>query len=257
MSRWILIALIAAIVANPSAAQAPEEPQPPVVEPGAPDRPPSDAIVLFNGRDMSGWIVGENQPAPCQIEQQVMACSSGTGNIYTTRTFDSAQIHLEFAVPPMPNQTGQLGGNSGVYIQGKYEIQILDSYRSPTYPNGMLGALYGQSAPLVNAAKPPGEWQTYDIVFHAPRCINGKIAENGTVTVFLNGILVQDDVTIADPTGSCGPGPLLLQDHSGFPGAPMTTMRFRNIWLRPIPERPAAIRDAGVRRPSGPVGSQP
>ena len=246
----MLAAVTAAIMTIPCAAQDPQELQPPVVEPGGPE-PPSDAIVLFNGRDMNGWLVDGNQPARCQVEQGVMSCSSGTGNIHTTRTFESAQIHLEFSVPPMPNQTGQLRGNSGVYIQGKYEIQILDSYQNPTYPNGMLGALYGQSAPLVNAARPPGEWQTYDVVFHAPRCINGKIAENGTVTVFLNGILVQDDVTIADATGACGPGPLLLQDHSGFPGAPDTTMRFRNIWLRPLPERPAATRGIGVRRPAG------
>jgi hypothetical protein len=166
--------------------------------------------------------------------------------------FESAQIHLEFAIPHMPDQVGQLRGNSGVYIQGRYEIQILDSYQNATYANGMLGALYGQSPPLVNAAKPPGEWQTYDIVFHSPRCINGKIAENGTVTVFLNGVLIQDNVTIADATGSCGPGPLLLQDHSGFPGAPNTTMRFRNIWIRPIPERSSSVRDAGVRRPAVP-----
>jgi hypothetical protein len=141
----------------------------------------------------------------------------------------------------MPDAHGQARGNSGVYLQGRYEIQILDSFENPTYSNGSAGALYGQYAPLVNVSLPPKEWQTYDIVFHAPKCgTGGKIAEPGTVTVLYNGVLVQNHVTIrcptqgGDDTDVCQDGPLMLQDHY-HPDVKATFMQFRNIWVRPLP----------------------
>ena len=193
---------------------------------------------------LSNWVRQDGQPTRCRVEQGAIACTSGAGDILTRQKFRDAQIHLEFSPPSMPDQHGQLRGNSGVYLLGRYEIQILDSFNNPTYADGSLGGLYGQAPPLVNAARPPGEWQTYDIVFHPPKCdAGGQVTQKGTVTVMLNGVLVQDHVSIRDTKGGCEPGPLLLQDHSGFEGAPVTIMRFRNIWYRPLdvpslPEKP-------------------
>jgi hypothetical protein len=215
-------------------------PQPRVVDPGGPDKPPSDAIVLFNGRDMESWTTRHGAPATCQAVDSEMICRSGDGDTMTKQTFGDAQIHLEFKVPYMPNQTGQLRGNSGVYVHGAWEVQILDSFENPTYPDGMLGSIYSFSSPLVNAARPPEQWQTYDIVVRMPVCdAEGALVQPGRMTVSLNSILVQDDTKL-DRLGPghidkalCEPGPLLLQDHSGFEG-PMTIMRFRNVWVRPL-----------------------
>lgn len=219
-------------------ALAQEKPQPRAVDPGDAARPPADAVVVFNGTDMEGWTTVDGKPAHCLVEAGVMACTSGAGDIVTTQQFHSAQLHLEFNVPAMPDQKGQLRGNSGVFLQSKYEIQILDSFGNPTYAHGSLGGLYGQAAPLVNAARRPGEWQTYDMVYHGPQCdAEGKVIRKATVTVVLNGVLVQDHVAVdaSEKLGAgCQAGPLRLQDHSGFPGAPTTTMRFRNIWWRPL-----------------------
>jgi len=219
-------------------------PQPRVVTPATASTAPSDAVVLFDGRDLSNWVRQDGQPARCRVEQGAIACTSGAGDIYSKQKFRDAQIHLEFSPPLMADQHGQMRGNSGVYLQGHYEIQILDSFNNPTYADGSLGGLYGQAPPLVNAARPPGEWQSYDIVFHPPKCDGqGKVTSKGTLTVLLNGLLVQDHVTMRDTKGGCAPGPLMLQDHSGFENAPVTTMRFRNVWYRPLdvpslPEKP-------------------
>jgi hypothetical protein len=162
-----------------------------------------------------------------------MSCRTGAGTIQSAEKFRSAQIHLEFNIPSMPDQKGQLRGNSGVMLQGRYEVQILDSYQNPTYADGSSGALYGQSAPQVNASRRPGEWQTYDIVFHAPRCApDGSVQTPGSLTLLYNAVLVQDHVPVVSKRGCVDEGPLVLQDHSGFKGAPDTTMKFRNIWLR-------------------------
>jgi hypothetical protein len=212
--------------------------QPRVVDPGGARKPASDAVVAFNGKSMEGWVTVAGEPPGCAVDDGVMACTSGVGDIETTEKFKSAQLHLEFNVPSMPEQTGQLRGNSGVFLHGKYEIQILDSYENPTYSHGSLGGLYGQAAPLVNAARKPGEWQMYDMVFHAPECdADGKVTKKASITVLLNRVLVQDKVEInaSEALGvGCQAGPLRLQDHSGFPGAPVTTMKFRNIWWRPL-----------------------
>ena len=232
----------AAISLAPAAAQGPkDEPQPRVVDPGAPGKAPSDAIMLFNGKDMTGLVTREGQRGKCAVSGGVMSCRTGAGDILSEEKVRSAQIHLEFAIPNMPEQKGQLKGNSGVYLHGCYELQVLDSYQNPTYPNGACGALYGISPPLVNASRPPGEWQSYDIVIRAPKCdASGKVTEQATVTVLHNGVLIQDNVRMPGPgpgcthKNLCEPGPLLLQDHSGFPNAPDTTMKFRNIWLRKL-----------------------
>lgn len=215
-----------------------EQPQPRVVDPGSATKAPSDAIVLFDGSSLSHWTTRDGNPVKCQIEPGALACTTGAGDLYSKEKFRNAQIHVEFAIPHMPNQKGQLKGNSGVYLQGLYEVQVLDSYNNPTYANGSAGALYGQYAPLVNASRPPEQWQTYDIVFHAPVCDSaGSITQKGRLTLLHNGVLVQDHVEILKAPASaasrqCEPGPLMLQDHSGFKDAPNTTMRFRNIWLR-------------------------
>jgi hypothetical protein len=222
-----------------TALAADEGPQPRVVTAGATAaEPSSDALVLFEGHGLSHWTRRDGSPAGCSVEEAVMVCRTGAGDIYSKEKFRNAQIHLEFQVPKMPNQHGQLRGNSGVMIHGVYEVQILDSYQNPTYANGSCGALYGQYPPLVNVSRPPGEWQSYDIVFHGPKCdADDRLVQPGTLTVLQNGVLVQDHVTIQTRRGCQDkigePGPLVLQDHQPK-DPPMTVMRFRNIWLRDL-----------------------
>lgn len=233
------IALVCLLIA--AACGAGSEPK--AVDPGPPGAPPSDAIALFNGKDLSEWVYGDGRPAAWPVIDGAMVSKSGTGHIYTKRRMGSAQIHLEFAVPDMPQAKDQAKGNSGVYVQNRYEIQILDSYRNPTYANGSCGAVYGQHPPLVNASRPPGQWQTYDIVFHAPQCKpDGTVARPATLTLLHNGVLVQDHVTLKEPTAGaaagsvCESGPLMLQDHF-HPDVKETFMRFRNIWYRPLEDK--------------------
>ncbi len=207
-----------------------EGPQPKYVDPGDGTRPPADAVAL------SEWARKDGSPSRCQLAGGVIECMSGSGDIYSKEKFQSAQIHLEFNVPSMPEQKGQLRGNSGVYLQAKYEMQILDSYENPTYSHGSLGGLYGQSAPLVNAARKPEQWQSYDMIFHAPKCDpQGLVTQAADLTVLLNGVLVQDHVPVRASLllgKGCEAGPLMLQDHSGFKNAPVTKMKFRNLWIR-------------------------
>ncbi len=233
MPRAILIAIASTLAALA------QGPQPPVVDPGKPGQPPSDAVVLIRDNDSSEWVQGNDQPSKWPVENGVMTCKTGSGDVRSKRKFGSAQIHVEFAEPYMPEQKGQMRGNSGVYIQGRYEVQVLDSYQNPTYANGSAGALYSQYAPLVNASRPPTEWQTYDIIFHAPKCTDGKMSAPGSLTILHNGVLIQDHVAVqkptpgADPGSVCDPGPLRLQDHYD-PHVPDTPLRFRNIWVRPL-----------------------
>ena len=219
-----------------------EQPQPRVVDPGAPGGPPSDAIVLFGGRDASEWMHRDGSPARWTVKDGALVCNTGSGHLYTRRKLGSGQIHVEFAIPLMPQAKDQARGNSGVYLQRRYEIQVLDSYRNPTYPDGSCAALYGQYAPLVNASRPPERWQAYDIIFHAPKCgADGKVTAPGTLTLLHNGVLVQDHVTVKAPTAGagrenvCEPASLMLQDHH-HPDVTETFMRFRNIWYRPLAE---------------------
>jgi hypothetical protein len=232
-NRSGVVALAAlAGVALMFAAEKAGETEPPLVTPGSNGGPPSDAVVLFDGKDLSSWKSG-NGPAKWKVENGY-AEVNGTGSVSTADVFGDIQLHVEWATPSVVKGDGQGRGNSGVYLQGRYEIQVLDSWENKTYFNGQAGAFYGHNAPLVNASRKPGEWQTYDIVFHAPKPgADGKVAP-GSFTVIHNGILVQDHIpvngeatTAAPLSGAAPTGPLVLQDH----GNPV---RYRNIWLRKL-----------------------
>lgn len=223
---------VAAMVLHASSDQPPRSPK--VVDPGATGKAPADAVVLFDGTDLSQWTKRDGSPAGWAIENGELVCTPRTGDIMTRHRFRSAQLHVEFATPHMPDATGQGRGNSGVYVQGRYEIQVLDSFNNETYADGSCGALYRQFAPLVNACRPPKEWQTYDIVFHAPKCdAEMKVVEPGRLTVLHNGVLIHDHIAIKDVCGGeldrnvAEPGPLLLQDHGNL-------VRFRNLWVRSL-----------------------
>lgn len=223
----ILVLTAAALGLRATAAE-PAEPK--VIDPGP---PPSDAIVLFDGKDFSKWK-GENGSAAKWVVRDGYAEVNGTGSIVTIEQFGDVQLHVEWATPNKVEGEGQGRGNSGVYLQGRYEIQVLDSYNNKTYFNGQAGSFYGNFAPLVNACRKPGEWQSYDIIFQAPKpSANGKSVEPGYFTVLHNGVLIQNHVpvksssTAAAFTGATEKGPLVLQDH----GNPV---RYRNIWIRPL-----------------------
>jgi hypothetical protein len=222
-------------------------PHPRVVTPGTESTPehagkaPSDAIVLFDGKDLSQWKSAKGGDAPWKIEGGVLVVSGG-GDIVTKEEFGDCQLHVEWAAPTPAAGEGQGRGNSGVKIMTRYEVQVIDSYRADTYADGQAGALYGQYPPLVNASRPPGQWQTYDIIFHAPKFApDGKVIQPATVTVLHNGVLVQDHAELKGTTAHKSPGvykahppkqPLLLQDHHN-------PVRYRSIWIRPLTdERP-------------------
>ncbi|HUJ25486.1 MAG TPA: DUF1080 domain-containing protein [Myxococcales bacterium] len=220
-----------------------ERPQPAAVDPGTassqetPGRPPSDAIVLFDGKDLSRWRQQDGSPARWIVAKGYFEVVPGSGYLYTRDAFGDCQLHVELAEPEPPKGEDQNRGNSGVFLHGLYEVQVLDSYRSATYPDGQSAAVYGQFPPLVNASRPPGEWQSYDIVFHGPRFdAAGHVTRPARLTVLHNGVLVQDDVELTGPTAhhqrppyTPGPEkqPLALQDH----GDPV---RYRNIWIREL-----------------------
>jgi hypothetical protein len=228
----IFVALASLACTSTSMAAEPTGPaEPKVIDPGP---PPSDAIVLFDGRDLSQWKAENGGDAKWLVRDGYMEVTH-TGSIMTREQFGDVQLHVEWASPSKVEGEGQGRGNSGVYLQGRYEIQVLDSYNNKTYPDGQAGAFYGNFAPLVNASRKPGEWQTYDIIFHAPKPgADGKAVEPGYFTVLHNGVLVQNHVpvkgtstTAAAFSGATPKGPLVLQDH----GNPV---RFRNIWIRPL-----------------------
>ena len=206
--------------------------EPTVVNPGP---PPADALVLFDGKDLSQWQREGGGEAAWQVADGV-ATVNKTGSIATKRSFGDCQLHLEWATPALVSGEGQGRGNSGVIFQGRYELQILDSYGNKTYFNGQAGAVYSQYPPLVNVCRKPGEWQSYDVIFHAPRFDNGgQLLKAATITVLQNGVLVQDHVEIKGLTAKQPAKyvphplkqPLVLQDH----GNPV---RFRNIWIREL-----------------------
>lgn len=214
---------------------------PRIVAPGpTASDPPADAVVLFDGTAASlaaHWVHADGRPAQWEVDQAAgcMTIKPGSGSILSVEKFGNAQIHVEFATPTPVTGEGQGRGNSGVYMQGLYEVQVLDSYENETYPDGQCGAIYGKHPPLVNAARAPGEWQTYDIVFRAPVYDgeSGRWTSPGTMTVFHNGVLVQDHAEfLGSTTAAMGaveahnaPGPLYLQDHGH-------RVRYRNIWFR-------------------------
>lgn len=206
------------------------EKEPTVIDPGP---PPSDAIVLFDGKDLSQWKSQNGAEPKWKILGDGSAEVSG-GSIMTREEFGDCQLHVEWAAPSVVKGESQGRGNSGVYLQGRYEIQVLDSHQNPTSFNGQAGAFYGHAAPLVNASRKPGEWQTYDIIYHAPKQTEDAKTVPGSFTVLHNGVLVQDhtpvpgDATTAAMFKGVAPkGPLVLQDH----GNPV---RYRNIWIRKL-----------------------
>ena len=219
-----------------------DRPEPTVVDPGpfkASAPPPTDAIVLFDGRSLANWRSADsaNLPARWKVADGYMEVAAGTGSISTKQAFGDVQLHLEWRAPTPAKGEGQERGNSGVILMGLYEVQVLDSYHNRTYADGSAGAVYGQFPPLVNASRPPGEWQTYDIVFHRPRFDRAGLVElPARMTVFHNGVLIQDDVQLSGPTAHqtrppyrhhADALPLTLQDH----GDPV---RYRNIWIRKL-----------------------
>lgn len=214
------------------------EPVPPVVSPGvSATTPPSDAIVLFNGKDLSSWEGEKEGDATWTVENGILTVKPGTGGIKTKQAFGDLQIHLEWRSPEVIKGEGQGRGNSGVYIMNKYELQILDSYNNKTYTNGQAASIYKQSPPLVNATSPTGEWNTYDIIFIAPRFnSDGMLISPAKITAFHNGVLVQNNYELLGPTEYIGiPNytpheeklPLHLQDHGDL-------VSFRNIWVREL-----------------------
>jgi len=235
-----LIATLLAFAISPWSTQAAEsgdkkEKAPKIVTPGINGSAPSDAIVLFDGTHLDAWQSGDG-PAKWNLipEESAMEVKKGTGSLKTKETFSDVQLHIEWASPSEVKGSGQGRGNSGVYLQGRYEIQVLDSFNNETYYNGQAGSFYSNAAPLVNASRPPGKWQTYDIIFIAPKPQEDGSVKPGSFTVLHNGILIQNQTpikggatTAAAFTGIAPTGPLVLQDH----GNPV---RFRNIWIRKL-----------------------
>ena len=197
--------------------------------------PPDAAVVLFDGTDLSNWTKLDGGAPGWEVADGAMTVTATEGDIVSREQFTDFLLHLEFMTPDMPDATGQAKGNSGVFLQGRYEIQVLDSYGIDVPGMGDCGAIYNQFAPLVNACKPPLEWQTYDAIFRAARVTeSGEIEENARVTVLQNEIVIQNNVQIQGATGgatdgdAAEPGPLRLQDH----GNPV---KYRNIWIAPLP----------------------
>jgi hypothetical protein len=195
---------------------------------------PQNAVVLFNGKDVGNWTTRDGKPAGWKAEDGVLHVVPGTGDVVSNEQFTDVFLHIEFRCPDLPDAEGQGKGNSGVYLQGRYEIQVLDSYGLDIPGKGDCGAIYNQYAPLVNACNPPGEWQSYDVVFRAARVSGGKVVEPVRVTILHNGQVIQNNVQLLGPTGGAvdqnegGPGPLLLQDHGHL-------VAYRNVWIVPLP----------------------
>jgi len=221
-------------------------PLPPVITPATPStqemagKAPSDATVLFDGKDLSQWVSMEGNPTKWITRDSYMECVKGSGYVRTLQNFGDCQLHIEWATPTPAEGEGQGRGNSGVFFGlDRYEVQVLDSYGNKTYSDGSAGAIYGQYPPLANACLPPGQWQTYDIVYTAPRFdAEGKLHSSARITALHNGVLIHNNVPLTGPTSWLERAPyrahpekqpLSLQDH----GNPV---RFRNIWVRELGE---------------------
>lgn len=220
------------------------EPVPPVVTPGKELKgggftAPSDAIVLFDGKDLSAWESPQGGPALWDVHDGMFTVNKQKGDIQTKQKFENFQLHIEWLVPENITGESQLRGNSGIYLQGMYEVQVLDCYNNPTYVNGMAGSIYKQSSPLANAMRKPGEWNVYDIIYTAPVFKeDGSYRSRPTVTVIQNGVVLQNHTTILGTTEwigfpqvkKHGAGPILLQSH----GDPSEPISYRNIWIREL-----------------------
>jgi len=211
-------------------------PVPTKVAPGENNAPPSDAIVLFDGKDLNEWTGEREGPAGWNVENGAMTVVAKSGGIKTKQKFGDFQLHIEWRTPAEVKGEGQGRGNSGIFIMERYELQVLDSYENTTYVNGQAGSIYKQSIPLVNACKGPGEWQTYDVIFMAPVFTEkGSLKSPAKITVLQNGILVQNGFEIKGPTSHNmipmyehhGKASISLQDH----GNPIS---YRNIWVREL-----------------------
>ncbi len=216
----------------------PERPQPPVVDPGEPvtNDPPEDATVLLGESGAAGWTHTDGRELEWRIDDGVFEVEPGSGDVRTEAAFGDCQLHLEWATPEEREGSSQGIGNSGVFLMDLYEIQVLDNYENPTYADGYAGAVYGQHPPLVNACRPSGEWQSYDIVWNAPRFDDDELAEPATVTVLHNGVVIQHATEVLGTTGHRtlpeyephpSEGHLRLQDHGD-------RVRFRNVWYREL-----------------------
>ena len=218
----------------------PNRPQPPVVAPGPagpPVPPPADAVVLFDGQDLGAWTDAKGQPVRWKVENGYVEVVPKTGEIKTVKGFGDCQLHIEWMAPSPAKGADQDRGNSGVFLMGSYEVQVLDCYGNATYADGMTAAIYGQYPPLVNACRPPGEWQTYDIVFRRPRFDkDGNVLAPARMTVLHNGLLVHDNAVLTGPTAHTARPPykmhadklpISLQDHSH-------PVRYRAIWIREL-----------------------
>ena len=217
-----------------------DRPKPRIVDPGPagpPVPPPADAIVLFNGRDLSRWRDSRGGTPRWKVENGYVEVVRGGGWLVSADSFGDVQLHVEWAAPNPARGEGQGRGNSGVFLMKTYELQVLDSYQNVTYADGQAGAIYGQFPPLVNASRPPGEWQSYDIIFRAPRfAADGRVLRPVRMTVFHNNVLIHDQIELTGPTADqqvlpykahAAKLPISLQDH----GDPV---RYRNIWLREL-----------------------
>jgi len=212
------------------------EPEPEVVTPGIGTAPPSDAIILFDGTDFSNWESARGGEVKWKLEDGAMTAQKGAGDIQTKQSFGDCQLHIEWRTPAEIVGESQGRGNSGIFLQSTYEVQVLDSYNNRTYSNGQAASIYKQYMPLVNACRPPAEWQTYDIIYEAPVFHeDGSLARAAFITVIHNGVLVQNHVLLKGHTPYIGlpkytehgKMPLKLQDH----GNPVS---FRNIWIREL-----------------------
>ncbi len=233
-------------------------PQPPRVEPGSfssqeqAGRPPADAIVLFDGTDaaIANWVSDKKPPEPTKwvVKEGALQCVPGSGYVQSKLEFGDCQLHLEWAAPTDVKGDSQGRGNSGVFLMGQVEVQVLDNFENPTYADGFAGSVYGVNPPMANPLRKPGEWQVYDIVFRRPIFKGGQLVDPGYLTVFVNGVLVQDHTPLEGGGGHKArsktrpfpdKGPLKLQDH----GNPV---RYRNIWYRPLPPRAVDGGDTSV-----------
>jgi hypothetical protein len=249
---FLLLFTIATNAQEPSSFTEVWKPEVRVVDPGPTNNSaPSDAIVLFDGKNTSDWLAQNKDPIKSgkgpiewgkgpikwKVEDGILTIVGGSGYIITKQSFGDCQLHIEWRTPAEVKGNGQGRGNSGIIFMGRYELQVLDSYNNPTYSNGQAGSIYKQLIPLVNSSRKPGEWQTYDVVFMAPIFNkDGNVTHPATVTVFQNGVLVQNHGTIFGSTEYIGIGsyhqhnekePLLIQDH----GNPVS---YRNIWIREL-----------------------
>jgi len=220
-----------------------DRPHPPVVTPGAkPGDAPSDAEILFDGKDLSKWMQktkdGKMVAPTWPVRDGYFEVEARHGDLVTKESFGDCQLHVEWAAPAVVEHSSQARGNSGIFLMSSFEVQVLDSYNNPTYADGQAGAIYGQLPPLVNATRPPGQWQAYDIIFEAPHFEGGKLTKPAFETIILNGVLVQNHQSVQGPTMhrqlahySPMPAemPLALQDHN-------TPVHYRNIWIRKIGE---------------------